>query len=89
MLKVVEGVVPSKIEITGRYEDRAGRTPPPPRGNGVKTCRLIAVGKCRDDAILDLFGSSPVKPLQQHMAKVVECVDELPALVIQVIKQVE
>ena len=33
------------------------------------------------NAILDLFGSSPVKPLQQHMAKVLECVGELPALV--------
>lgn len=32
-------------------------------------------------AILDLFGSSPMKPLQQHMAKVMECVDELPALI--------
>lgn len=31
--------------------------------------------------ILNLFGSSPIKPLQQHMAKVVECVNELPALV--------
>lgn len=31
--------------------------------------------------ILDLFGSSPIKPLQQHMAKVVECVNELPALI--------
>jgi hypothetical protein len=31
--------------------------------------------------ILNLFGSSPVKPLQQHMAKVVECVNELPALI--------
>jgi predicted phosphate transport protein (TIGR00153 family) len=31
--------------------------------------------------ILNLFGSSPVKPLQQHMAKVVECVNELPGLI--------
>jgi predicted phosphate transport protein (TIGR00153 family) len=31
--------------------------------------------------ILNLFGSSPIKPLQQHMAKVVECVNELPALI--------
>jgi predicted phosphate transport protein (TIGR00153 family) len=31
--------------------------------------------------ILDLFGTSPVKPLQQHMAKVVECAKELPALI--------
>lgn len=31
--------------------------------------------------ILDLFGSSPIKPLQQHMAKVVECVNELPKLI--------
>ena len=31
--------------------------------------------------ILNLFGSSPIKPLQQHMAKVVECVDELPTLI--------
>ena len=27
--------------------------------------------------ILNLFGSSPIKPLQQHMAKVVECVNDL------------
>lgn len=31
--------------------------------------------------ILDLFGTSPVTPLQQHMAKAVECVEELPALI--------
>lgn len=31
--------------------------------------------------ILDLFGSSPVHPLQQHMSKVMECVNQLPALV--------
>ena len=31
--------------------------------------------------ILNLFGSSPIKPLQQHMAKVVECVSELPTLI--------
>ena len=31
--------------------------------------------------ILNLFGSSPIKPLQQHMAKVVECVSELPMLI--------
>lgn len=31
--------------------------------------------------ILNLFGSSPIEPLQQHMAKVVECVNELPTLI--------
>jgi predicted phosphate transport protein (TIGR00153 family) len=31
--------------------------------------------------ILDLFGSSPITPLQQHMAKAVECANELPALI--------
>ena len=30
--------------------------------------------------ILNLFGRSPVRPLQQHMAKVTECVQALPAL---------
>jgi predicted phosphate transport protein (TIGR00153 family) len=33
------------------------------------------------NSIFDLIGSSPIKPLQQHMAKVVECVSELPSLV--------
>ena len=32
-------------------------------------------------AILDLFGASPFRPLQQHRAKVLECVSELPALI--------
>lgn len=31
-------------------------------------------------AFFRLFGRSPVRPLQQHMAKVVECVAELPRL---------
>ena len=31
--------------------------------------------------ILNLFGCSPIKPLQHHMAKVVECVSELPTLI--------
>ena len=30
--------------------------------------------------IINLFGTSPVRPLQRHMAKVVECVEALPAL---------
>ena len=30
--------------------------------------------------IANLFGASPVRPLQQHMAKVVECVSQLEAL---------
>jgi len=31
--------------------------------------------------IADIFGHSPVRPLQQHMAKVMECVRELPGFI--------
>ena len=31
----------------------------------------------RYNPIIKLFGTSPVRPLQQHMAKVVECAQEL------------
>lgn len=34
----------------------------------------------RFNPIANLFGTSPVRPLQQHMAKVVECVSQLESL---------
>lgn len=35
--------------------------------------------------ILNLFGKSPIRPLQQHMSKVVECVSELEPLFVAVL----
>ena len=32
------------------------------------------------NSIVNLFGTSPVRPLQKHMAKVVECVSQLEPL---------